>query len=185
MKSKNRDPLPSQADEEGKGWILCGLKKSEERLEDYLDINDVRFPKKADEEEEHFSEVVDPKVKKIDKRAIDDGYLSGKWELAISPKKVDDIWISIKELIHEYKIWGGQVSTRWLREKKDMDEHMIRVYTPNYMDQKDVMRVGRLIKKRCEIKKNMLYKPDIYNVLQIYSEEGEDRKLPKEIRYKL
>ncbi|MBS3816389.1 MAG: DUF1917 domain-containing protein [Candidatus Thermoplasmatota archaeon] len=175
------DRYPSEVKGEGKDWLLCGLKRSGDRLEEYLEINDVSHPEKIKEDE--LPEEEEPKVKKIDKRAIDDEYLSGKWELTVSPEEVDDVWENIKRLISEGKIWGGQVTTRWIREKRDMDEHRIRVYTPNYLDEEDVLRVGNLLKDECSIEEQISYKPDIYNILQVYSEEGEDMKLPKEIRY--
>ncbi len=176
------DALPS--DTEGREWIMNGLKKSGERLEEYLEKNQVQDPEKVRFEPDQNSDR-DPKVKKIDKRAVEDGYLSGKWELFVCPDKVDEVWMKIKELISEYKIWGGQVTTDWIREKRDLEEHTIRVYTPNYLDEADVLRVGNLLKKRCDIEKEICYKPDIYNVLQVYSDEGEDIKLPEEIRYRI
>lgn len=185
MKEKDHEgPLPSEIEDEGKEWLLWGLKKSRERLDDYLEMNEVLDPESMDKDEFSFPED-DLKAKDIDRRAVEDGYLSGKWEFSIPPRKVDEVWREIKKLVSDYKIWGGQVTTKWIREKKDVDDHIIRVYTPNYLDEEDVLRVGNLLKERCGIEEEILYKPDIYNVLQVYSEEGEWKKLPKEIRYRL
>ncbi len=185
MKEKDQQgPLPSQVEEEGKEWILWGLKKSQERLMDYIENNDVLDPESMDKDGSCLADE-DPKVKDIDRRAVEDGFLSGKWEVSVAPDEVDEVWLEIKRLISDYKIWGGQVTTRWIKEKKDVDGHVIRVYTPNYLDEEDVLRVGKLLKERCEIEKEILYKPDIYNVLQVYYDEGEWQKLPKEIRYRL
>ncbi|MFW6144075.1 MAG: hypothetical protein ACOC55_00705, partial [Candidatus Natronoplasma sp.] len=80
--------LPSEADTEGREWIVSGLKKSGERLEKYMEVNEVEDPNEMDEDKSSFPEE-DPKVRKIDQRAVKDGYLSGKWEITIEPQKVD------------------------------------------------------------------------------------------------
>jgi len=163
--------------------LLCGLEDSRDRLNEYIEKNDVSDPKAMNNAE--LDGYDNPKVKKIDRRAVDDTYLSGKWEITVLPEKVDDFWREIRILVEKDKIWGAQVTTEWLRDKKDSEKHIIRVYTPNYLDKEDVMRVGNLLKERCNIPRKICYKPDIYNILQVYSEEGDDMKLPKEIRYEL
>jgi len=181
MSRKRKDP--SKVREEGKEWLLCGLEDCRDRLIEYIEENDVLDPdslKNAD-----LEGYDNPKVKKIDRRAVDDGYLSGKWEIQVQPEDVDGLWEEIEKLVDGYEIWGAQVTTKWIREKKEDEKHIIRVYTPNYLDEKDVMRVGNLLKDRCGIQKDMSYKPDIYNILQVYSKEGDGMKLPKEIRYEL
>ncbi len=180
---KKDDEVPTEVDDEGKEWLLCGLENCQDRLKSYIKTNDVVDPDNVKVDD--LPDEKEPKVKKIDKRASRDGYLSGKWELFVSPKRVDSIWEEIRKLISGGKIWGGQVTTKWIREKRGREKHIIRVYTPNYLDEDDVLRVGNLIKERCNIEKEIHYKPDIYNVLNIYSDKGEDRKLPKEIRYKI
>ena len=181
MESKGTSP--SRCNDEGKKWILCGLERSEDRLDEYIEENNVErsYPQDKVESKNYDNE----KVKKIDKRAIDDGYLSGKWEVKIDTKRIDDIWEIITKMVDENDIWGAQVTTNWIRQEKSIDPHMVRVYTPNYLDKNDVIRVGELVKKRCDIEKKIRYKPDIYNILQVYSDEGEINKLPKEIRYEL
>lgn len=181
MSTEGKDP--SEVKEKGKEWLLCGLEDSGDRLPSYIEKNQVSDPKDMDTEE--LKDYENPKVEKIDKRAVEDGYLSGKWEVPVLPENVDEIWTDLKELVEHNEIWGAQVTTRWIVEKRDNDTHTMRVYTPNFLDENDVLRVGKLLKDRCEIKKKISYKPDIYNALQIYSDEGEGMKLPKEIRYEM
>ncbi|MFP4001886.1 MAG: putative phosphothreonine lyase domain-containing protein [Candidatus Natronoplasma sp.] len=180
MSTEEKDPSKV---EERKEWLLCGLEDSRDRLPDYIEENQVSDPKTMDCEE--LDDYENPKVEEIDKSAVEDEYLSGKWEIAVSSEKVDQVWNDVKKLIEKNKIWGAQVNTRWIVDKRNDETHTIRVYTPNFLDEDDVLRVGKLLKKRCKIDKGITYKPDIYNALQIYSEEGEDMKLPKEIRYEL
>ncbi len=179
----SEDRKPSEIKEEGRDWLLCGLEECEDRLSPYIEENSVFDPKSMGTEKLKGYE--DPKVEEIDRRAIEDGYLSGKWEASILPENIDEVWRDIRELVEENKLWGAQVTTKWIREKRNQDSHTVRVYTPNFLDENDVLRVGKLLKKRCDIEKKIKYKPDIYNVLQIYSKEGEDMKLPREIRYEL
>ncbi len=174
---------PSNSKESCKEWLLCGLEDSSDRLPTYIEKNRVSDPEDMTFEE--LDGYDNPKVENIDRRAIEDGYLSGKWEFDVPPEEVDQVWSAVKELIEENKIWGAQVTTRWIMEKRDEETHKIRIYTPNFLDEDDVLRVGELLKNECEIEREISYKPDIYNVLQIYSEEGEDMKLPKEIRYEI
>ncbi len=177
------DKNPSEVREQGNKWLLCGLEKSGDRLENYLEENKVQDPEGMDKSELEGYE--NPKVKNIDERALDDGYLSGKWEFSVLPENVDNIWDEIKTLIEEEQVWGAQVTTKWIRKETDSNRHRIRVYTPNYLDKDDVLRVGKLLKNKCGIDEKISYKPDIYNILQVYSEEGEDMKLPKETRFKI
>ncbi len=177
------DKSPSEAEKRGKEWLLCGLERSSDRLDKYLEKNDVTDPDEMEKKE--LDDYDNPKVKDIDERALNDEYLSGKWELSALPEDVDTIWNEIKRLVENEKVWGAQVTTNWIREKRDRDVHRIRVYTPNYLDEDDVLRVGELIKSKCDLDENICYKPDIYNILKVYSDEGEDMKLPKETRYEL
>ncbi|MBS3782166.1 MAG: DUF1917 domain-containing protein, partial [Candidatus Thermoplasmatota archaeon] len=115
MSPENTDP--SEVKEKGKEWLLCGLEDSRNRLMEYLEKNDVSNPKSMKNRE--LKNYDDPKVEKIDKRAVDDGYLSGKWEFPILPEKVDEVWSDIRNLVEQDRIWGAQVTTEWIREKKD------------------------------------------------------------------
>jgi len=176
------EKYPSKSEEEGETWLTLGLERASDRLNKYIEKNDVIHPDNL--KEEHLPETDDPQVEKIDLQAKDDGYLSGKWIIQVKPEDIDDIWGTLDELIKDSLVWGAQVSTKWLREKKDEDDHILKVYTPNYFDEMDVLRVRKLLKDECDIKEEIVYKPDIYNILGIYSGEGDLIELPEENRYK-
>lgn len=175
------EEYPSKSDKEGVTWLTIGLERASDRLNEYIEKNDVIHP--DDIEEEHLPDTDDPQVEKIDLQAKDDGYLSGKWIIKVKPENIDDIWKILGELVSDSLIWGAQASTKWLKDKKDQDEHILKVYTPNYFDD-DVLRVRRLLKEECDIHEEIVYKPDIYNILGIYSGEGDLIDLPEENRYK-
>ncbi len=176
------EEYPSKSEKEGVTWLTLGLERASDRLNEYVEKNDVIHPDEL--EEEHLTDTDDPQVEKIDQQAKNDGYLSGKWVIQVKPEDIDEIWETLDELVSDSLIWGAQVSTKWLREKKDEDDHILKVYTPNYFDEMDVLRVRRLLKEECDIHEEIIYKPDIYNILGIYSGEGELIDLPEENRYK-
>lgn len=176
------EEYPSKIEEEGVTWLTLGLERASDRLEEYIEKNDVIHP--DDLEEEHLPDTDDPQVDKIDHQAKEDGYLSGKWIIKVDPKDIDEIWETINQLVSDSLIWGAQVSTKWLREKREEDVHVLKVYTPNYFDEMDVLRVRGILKEKCDIREEIVYKPDIYNILSIYSGEGELIDLPEEERYK-
>ena len=175
------EEYPSKSDKEGVTWLTVGLERASDRLNEYIEKNDVIHPDEL--EEKHLPDTDEPQVEKIDLQAKDDGYLSGKWIIQVKPEKIDDIWKILDELVSNSLIWGAQVSTKRLRKKKDEDHHVLKVYTPNYFDESDVLRVRRLLKEKCDIHEEIVYKPDIYNILGIYSGEGDLIDLPEENRY--
>lgn len=173
---------PSKSEEKGVTWLTLGLERASDRLDEYIEKNDVIHPDNL--KEKHLPEMDDPKVEKIDHQAKDDGYLSGKWIIQVKPENIDEIWGIIDDLVSNSLIWGAQVSTKWLREKREENNHFLKVYTPNYFDEVDVLRVRRLLKEECNIHEEIVYKPDIYNILGIYSGKGDLIELPQEERYK-
>ena len=76
---------PSEVSEEGKEWLLCGLEECRDRLSEYIEKNDVSDPKSMDDDD--LDGYKDPKVEKIDRRAVDDAYLSGNGRSLFFQKK--------------------------------------------------------------------------------------------------
>lgn len=117
----------------------------------------------------------------IDEIAQKTGLLSGKWLIFVQKKRVDGIWEKIWELANEEKVWGAKVSTSvhpWASRGK----HVICVYTMNYLDEEDIMRVRETLRD-IGIESRLYYKPDIYTLLGIYSDNKESFNLRRTTRY--
>ncbi len=161
---------------------MVGLKEASNRLETYLSKNKVKHP--DDAQVEDIPDDEDEEVRRIDKQALEDDYLSGRWITYLRSERVDGVWKELNRLIEKDLVWGAKVTTDWLRDQRDAEEFTLMVYTPNYLDKGDVFRVRDLLKNECEVDDDLVYKPDIYGVLQIYTEDDGNFKLPKEERYR-
>ncbi len=100
----------------------------------------------------------------IDELAKHIGLLSGKWQIYVERENVDEIWRKVKRLCEEKKIWQVKVSTAGSGKSP-----VIIVYTKNYFDEKDVMAARREL-RNIGIEERLYYKPDIYTMLGIYSD---------------
>lgn len=119
--------------------------------------------------------------KLIDEIAKKMGLLSGKWLIFIQREYVDELWDKIVKLANEDKIWSAKISTLvhpWASRGK----HVFCVYTKNYLDKEDVMRVREILKE-IGVESKLSYKPDIYTLLGIYSDNKERFNLNRIARY--
>ncbi len=116
----------------------------------------------------------------IDDIAVKINLLSGKWLIFIQKEKVDDLWENIEKLATKGKIWNAKVSTSrhpWAAK----GTHVICVYTKNYLDKENVMDTREIL-RQIGINKRLNYKPDIYTILGIYSDNKNDFKLNRVTR---
>ena len=61
-----------------------------------------------------------------------------------------------------------QVSPAKQDNNNDFEDHVICIYTPDYKDQDEILRVDDLIRK-AGVRGELRYKPTIFSVLGIYS----------------
>lgn len=115
----------------------------------------------------------------IDELAKHVGLISGKWLIYAERKNVDRVWRRIKKLWKKKKIWSAKVSTATEPPQKP---HVICVYTKDYLDEKDVMKVLEELRD-IGIEDRLTYKPDIYTMLGIYYDTKDLFGLPKASRY--
>ena len=172
---------PTSVDDRDEYWLLEGLKKSSERLDEYIEKNNVLHPEDMDESDLPQSE--NEEIEKIDKEALDTGYLSGRWRVNVPVHEIDGLWEKVRELVATYEIWGAQVTTTWGRKRSGDKKHSLMIYTPNYFDEDDVFRVRELLREECDIDRTIKYKPDIYNMLHINKFNAESLGLPGQNRY--
>ena len=117
----------------------------------------------------------------IDEIAKKTDLLSGKWLIYVYREHVDKLWDEIEKLVDEGKIWSAKVSTSahpWTSKGK----HVICVYTKNYLDEQDVMKTREVL-RQIGIENRLTYKPDIYTLLGIYSDNKKSFKLNRVTRY--
>lgn len=117
----------------------------------------------------------------IDEIAEKMGLLSGKWLIFIQREYADELWNRIEELANEDKIWGAKISTL-MHPWASRGKHVVCVYTKNYLDKQDVMR-AREILKEIGVESRLSYKPDIYTLLGIYSDNKKSFSLNRVTRY--
>ena len=117
----------------------------------------------------------------IDDIAVKINLLSGKWLIFIQKEKVDGLWENIEKLATKGKIWNAKVSTLG-HPGAAKGTHVICVYTKNYLDKENVMDTREIL-RQIGINKRLNYKPDIYTILGIYSDNKKDFKLNRVTRY--
>ena len=117
----------------------------------------------------------------IDEISQRTGLLSGKWLIYVQKEHVDKLWDKIEKLADKGKIWSAKVSTTahpWASEGK----HVICVYTENYLDERDIMKTREVL-RQIGIRTRLTYKPDIYTLLGIYSDNKKSFNLNRVTRY--
>ncbi|MEM4067800.1 MAG: DUF1917 domain-containing protein [Candidatus Micrarchaeaceae archaeon] len=74
---------------------------------------------------------------------------SGKWCIYINRQHIDTVWNSIKNATEKGEIGNdSKVATKLTSDKdNDRGSHVICVFTYDWMDKKDVMRVRNQLKK--------------------------------------
>ena len=104
-------------------------------------------------------------VEAIDKLAVRTGILGGKWLVYRARDEIDSAWLTIARATFNRTLGrGAKVSTA---EEDEAKEHVICVYTRNYLDLDDIKRV-RGILRDMGFTESLCYKPDIYTYLDIY-----------------
>lgn len=101
--------------------------------------------------------------------------LSGKWLIHVRKKDADDIWQSLTEDVESGKIpCLAKISTSrkniYLRNVLESD-HVICVYTPNFL-WRDNVRDVRLVLKKSGYEDKLYYKPDILSILETKLTKG-------------
>ncbi len=118
----------------------------------------------------------------VDELAEDLDLLSGKWVLFFEENNVLSCWGDIKSMVEEEKIPSAKISTRLQIEKGLQSRYVACVYTEDYTDEKDVMRVKDCLRDK-GFEQELHYKPDIYTTLGIYHDNAEEFGLEGVSRY--
>ncbi len=101
---------------------------------------------------------------------------SGKWLIFIPRDKVDHIWGLIKTAI-EYGLLGSAAKVSTSLENpnsRDKNMHVICVYSYDYTDKEDVLRIRQQLRTMGIVDK-IPYKPDIATREGQYNKDGKKR----------
>ncbi|XP_065917216.1 uncharacterized protein [Dysidea avara] len=111
------------------------------------------------------SQVTEDKIREIAKAT---NFTSGKWLIRRPRDKIDETW----KLIAEATVAGrlghlAKVSTTKPSQRQSDNTHVICIYTEDYTNVEDVMRIRRELRSM-GINELLRYKPDIYTIFDIY-----------------
>lgn len=167
---------PSEATTEGRYWLI---QVGDHGYEDYISEHDIATAVT----EEDLPPTAHESVRELDREALRNRALSGKWNVFLSDSEVDRAWECVKQLVDENVVYRAKVSTKWSREDTGREDYVIVVYTPNYFDTEDVYRVRDALRDHCGINDTVYYKPDLWTKKNIYSETAKEHGLPGASRY--
>ncbi|MGY5877204.1 MAG: DUF1917 domain-containing protein, partial [Candidatus Thorarchaeota archaeon] len=114
------------------------------------------------------SEVYPLTIEHIDAVASKYNIFSGKWLLFRPPNLIDEVWSMIASAVTRGELGvAAKVASNLNRIVSNKTTHEICVYTYDYRNESDVMRVFNGL-RALGIVETIYYKPDIYTYLQIY-----------------
>ena len=105
------------------------------------------------------------KEEAIDQLVRESGLVVGKWLIYSSPKSVNNVWKTVAAAYISNEL-GINIKVS-ASSQAGSGEHVICVYTRNYLDVADVERVREKLRS-LGFTRRLFYKPDIYTYLQIY-----------------
>ena len=120
------------------------------------------------------SRTINPSKREIDGIARRHGVLTGKWCAFPSDTEVDALWTAVARQLSTPKsalaaagCYAAKVSSR----SPGKDGQVVCVYTRDYQNEGEVFAVRDVLRDVCgwSASKRMVYKPDIYTHLGLYS----------------
>lgn len=123
-------------------------------------------------------------VREIDREAIKDEKTIGKWQVTGSAERIDELWPELVADAETGIIWAVKAMTAFGYEELPMyDDYVLTVYTPNYFERHDVIRVREHLRDAYDVTHELYYKPDIYTKKGIVAETAEEFGLSAPARY--
>ncbi|AGN00217.1 hypothetical protein L593_01320 [Salinarchaeum sp. Harcht-Bsk1] len=175
---------PTEITEDGRYWLRA------QRVTGYPRIaRDTYFPKHgvqrpADVTEADLPETDDEAVAELDREALAEGYVSGKWQVMAPEEDVPALWADVLDDIEKEVIWDAKVATARGYEELPYDEYVITVYTPNYFETHDVERVRARLREEHGVARALSYKPDIYTSKGMVDENADEWGLERAARFR-
>lgn len=103
-------------------------------------------------------------IKDLDELAKKSGAVIGKWLIYRDRAEIDEVWKTIAKSTFKGELGISAKAGTAMSGKK---QHVICVYTGNYLDLKAVLRVRAKLRD-LKFTEKLCYKPDIYTYLGIY-----------------
>jgi hypothetical protein len=94
------------------------------------------------------------------------GVLCGKWMLFIKQENIDEVWAKIARAVVAGELGPSAKVSPYGAQQNGC--HLICVYTDNFTDEMDVLRVRQKLYD-LEFNGKLNYKPDLYTYCDIYS----------------
>lgn len=164
------DRSPTEITDEGRYWLRVKAETGFPRnaRDRYFEKHGVTRPAETTNADLPLAD--DDGMAAIDRLALDETYLSGKWIVERSPEAVDEFWRGIVDDVAAERFWDAKVTTRFGREAFDESDHAVLVFTPNYFEGDDVDRVRRRLEEVHDVTDTIRYKPDVYTLEGIHEE---------------
>ena len=122
-------------------------------------------------------------VRAIDREALEQQKLIGKWQLTGSSEHIESLWPDLLADVEAQTLWAAKVMTQTGYEELPYDDYMIVVYTPNYFETHNVFRVREHLREVHDVSHTLYYKPDIYTAMGVVAETAEEFGLTAPARY--
>lgn len=178
------DRSPTEIADEGWYWLrvkdVTGFPRN--ARDGYFPKHDVTRP--TETTAATLPSATEESVGDIDRLALDETYLSGKWIIERSPDAVDDFWNAIVDDVAAERFWDAKVTTRFGREAFEEADHAVLVFTPNYFERDDVDRVRQRLREVHGVTEEIRYKPDVYTLNGIYEETLDERTVSDSARFR-
>jgi len=178
------DRSPTEITEEGKYWLRSQVVSDSPCI-----AGDEYFPKHSVTPPEEITiddlpPADNSAVREIDREALDEERMIGKWQVTGSAETIERLWPEIVNDATEEIVWAAKVMTATGREELPYDSYMIAVYTPNYFEKHDIDRVRKHLRDEYGITHELFYKPDIYTRRGIVPDTAEEWGLTIPARYR-
>lgn len=164
------DRSPTEITDQGWYWLrvkdVTGFPRN--ARDGYFPRHDVTRP--AATKSTDLPSADDDRMAAIDRLALDETYLSGKWIVERPPEAIDEFWTAVVDDVDAERFWDAKVTTRFGREAFEEADHAVLVFTPNYFERDDVYRVRRRLREVHGVTEEIRYKPDVYTLDGIYEE---------------
>ena len=150
--------------------------------EEYFSEHDVTPPTKVTSDGLPPAET--DAVREIDREAVKQKKLHGKWQVTGSVDRVEELWPELLRDAEDGTIWAVKAMTAFGYDNLPMyDDYILTVYTPNYFEKHDVDRVREHLRDARGVDHELYYKPDIYTKKGIVADTAEEFGLSAPARY--